>query len=229
MPAARFAPEIPPVASRCPKAARALDSSCKDRAIHCSGERRRTSSEKGTGSLVSGAILPQRVLLAVVAQEHLLAVTDGGQRDRALPHAHQGFQGLPRIVAAQGHAAVLVPQQELSAVFEVGVFDHDEGISEVGELKQKLLLDRLELARLDLEAIVAARPSVGEKTVLDRKLGGQKLVDEGHVRIQGPHFEELFSPEAEPKIPVLLHVQVVALLPLPTELPLVPALLDAAE
>ena len=67
-----------------------------------------------------------------------------------------------------------------------------------------------------------------EELVLDRELRRQELVDEGDVVVERAHLEDLFAPEPEPQIPVPLRVEVVALLPLAPELPLVPALLDVA-
>ena len=54
---------------------------------------------------------------------------------------------------------MVVPQEQLAAVIEVRVVDVEEGAPGVRQLEEELLLHRLELARLDLEALVAARTS----------------------------------------------------------------------
>ena len=54
------------------------------------------------------------------------------------------------MIALQVGALVAVAQQELAAVVVVGVLDEDERVAEVGQLEQDLVLDLVELARVDL-------------------------------------------------------------------------------
>src|SRR6266542_4430667 len=82
---------------------------------------------------------PQPITTAsVVAQHGGLALDDGREADRPLPDAHQRFQRLLRVVAAQIDPLVLVSQEELSAVLEIRIFHVDEGIARIGELKKEL-------------------------------------------------------------------------------------------
>jgi hypothetical protein len=98
-------------------------------------------------------------------------------------------------------ALVLVAEQELSAVLVVGVFDGDEGVAEVGELGEQLLFDRLELARVDLEAVVAVdHPKVKSLCSID-ELRREKLVNEHDVGVERAHLEDLLRPRPS-EVPV---------------------------
>ena len=95
--------------------------------------------------------------------------TFGRDGDRALPHADQRGQRLARVVGAQIDAVVLVLEQELAAVSVVRVDDVDERIAEVRELEEQLLLHLLELAALDLEAIVPPGEAERVELLLDAR------------------------------------------------------------
>src|SRR5207244_249549 len=97
------------------------------------------------------------------------------------------------------------------------------------ELEQELVFDLLELARIDLVALVAVRPGEAEELVLTAELRRQELVDERHVAVERAHLENLSPPEPETQIPMLLRLERIALFPLAPELPLVPAVLDVPE
>ena len=135
---------------------------------------------------------------------------------------------LARVVGAEVDALVIVLEEQLAAVVVVRVLDVDERVARVRELEEELLLDLLELARLDLVALVAVRPREAEQLVVAAEVGREELVDERDVVVERAHLEDLLLAEAEPQVPVLLRVEVVAVLPLLAELPLVPALLDVA-
>ena len=57
----------------------------------------------------------------------------------------------------------------------------------------------------------------------------QERVDERHVVVDPPHLEDLLPAQAELAVPALLRLEVVAVVVLLAELPLVPAVLDVAE
>src|SRR5262249_32575387 len=144
----------------------------------------------------------------------------------ALPEPHEASHDLLRVILPQVHPLVVVLQEELAAVLEVRVFDVDERTPRVRELEEELVLDLLELARLDLVPLVPARPAEAEEFLIAAEVRRQELVDERDVVVEGAHLEDLLFSEPEPKIPVLLRLEVVALLPLFAELPFVPAVLD---
>src|SRR5690606_4584861 len=121
------------------------------------------------------------------------------------------------VVDPQIDPPVVVPQEELPAVLVVAVLHEDEGVPRVRELLQELLLHLLELAGLDLEAIVPIRPLEGEQPVLHRELGGQELIDEGHVGVERADLEDLLLPQPEAEVPVPLGLQIPALIPVASE------------
>src|SRR5690606_34503047 len=146
-------------------------------------------------TLASGRVVPDRVLLAVEAEQDRLAI--GARRDahRPPPDADERAQGFTGVVGPEVDAAMIVVEQELPAVLEVRVLDVDDGVSEIRELREQLLLHRAELARLDLVALAPARPVVREELVLDRELLGQELVDERDVGVERAHLEDLVPAE----------------------------------
>src|SRR4051812_10782610 len=124
------------------------------------------------------------MLLAVITEQDLLAVGERREVHGAAPDAHERRERLVRVVVPEIHAAVIMDEQELAAILEVRVLDEDERIAEVRELREQALFDVLELARVDLEALVAVRPAEAEELVLEREVLGQKLVDERHVVVE---------------------------------------------
>src|SRR5262249_18869337 len=136
---------------------------------------------------------------------------------------------LARVVGAEIEPLVIVAQEELAPVLEVRVLDVDERAAGVRELEEELLLHLLELARLDLVPLVPVRPGEREQLLVAAEVGRQELVDEGDVVVERAHLEDLLLAQAEAEVPVLLRVQVVAVLPLLAELPAIPALLDVAK
>src|SRR5690606_12201800 len=78
----------------------------------------------------SGRLEEARCVLAPVeAQDRSLAVEDRLDAHRPLPHADERAQRLPRPIRAKVHALVLVSEQELTPVLEVGILHVDEGIA----------------------------------------------------------------------------------------------------
>src|SRR5215471_10008407 len=165
----------------------------------------------------------------VESQDGGLSFRHRRHADRTLPQPGERTERLLRIIRTQVDALVLVAQEQLAPVLEVGVLHVDEGIARIGELEQELVFDLAKLARIDLVPLVAVRPAEAEELVLAAEFGREKLVDERDVAVEGAHLEDLAPPEAEPKIPVLLRLERIALLPLTPELPLVPPLLDVPE
>src|SRR5687767_10992971 len=106
---------------------------------------------------------PRGVLAPVEADDGRFSFAHRRHADRPFPHAHQRAQGLLGVVGAQIDALVLVPEQELAAIFEVAVLHVDEGVTGVGQLKEQLVFDLFEFARHDLVTLVAIRPREAEE------------------------------------------------------------------
>src|SRR5437762_3180917 len=154
------------------------------------------------------------MLATVVAQDRRFALDHRRHAHGSFPNADQRAQRFLCVVGAKVDALVLVFQEQLAAVFEVAVLDIDERITRIGELEQELLFDLLELARVDLVALVSIRPREAEKLVLAAELGRQELVDEGDVAVKRAHLEDLSTPEPEPEVPMLLRLERITFLPL---------------
>src|SRR5580704_7613831 len=129
----------------------------------------------------SGPEMTSRVLLALVAKDDRLALDGRRQAYRPLPNAKKAPHDFLGVVLPQIAALVVVLEEQLSPVLEVRVLDVNDGVSLVGELKEKLLLDGAKLARLDFVPLVAVRPRESKELVLADEIGRQKLVDERHV------------------------------------------------
>src|SRR5690606_19457546 len=127
-----------------------------------------------------------------------------------------------RVVETQVDSRVLVHEQELSSVVVVFVHDANHRAARVGQGGKQLLLDLRELARGDLDPATTLGPFEGKQAMLQSKLGGEELVQEGHVRIVLPDLEDLLFAETEPHVPVPTLVQVVTLIPALPELTAVP-------
>src|SRR5205823_6248723 len=117
--------------------------------------------------------------------------------DRPLPDARQAFERVARVIHFQIRALVLVLEQQLAAVLEVALFDVDERLPEVGEPKEQLVFDLLELAALDLPIARALVEAERKELLFAAKLLGEELVDERHVVVQLAHLEYLLAPEPE--------------------------------
>src|SRR4029079_12428166 len=178
------------------------------------------------------ALVPDRLLdlfLAVEAEHLLLALDDRQQVDRPPPDAHQRGDRRARVVDLQVGPLVAVPHQQLAAVVVVGVLDEDERVAEVRQREQHLVLDLLELARVDLVVAGAIVQREREEPVPLAEVGGEELVDEGDVVVQLPDLEDLLAAQPQPLVPRPPLIEVLALVPLAPEPSLVQALLDVAQ
>src|SRR3954465_3674246 len=112
-----------------------------------------------------------------------------------------GGAGRAGVLLVEIGALVAVAQQQLRAVVVVGVLDEDEGLAEVGELEEDLLLHLRELARVDLVVAAALVHAEREELVLAAEVLGEELVQEGDVVVEPPHLEDLLAAEAEALVP----------------------------
>src|SRR5690606_25793069 len=182
-----------------------------------------TSDAEGFG------FVGDRDLRPVEADPLGLVVDEREDRRRPPPHAFEVAQRVPRVVELEALALVAMPEQELAAVQVVRIDHVDERLPEVGQLPQQRVLDLLELARLDLEP---PRPAIlleREKLLIATEVEREELVDERDVVVEATHLEDLLPPEVQLLVPVATLLEVVAALPLRTELTDVPAALDVAE
>ena len=90
-----------------------------------------------------------RLPVAVVGKAHGDAVDHGLHVDGPAPDPLHVGQRIQRPVELEVDALVLVAQQQLAAVAEIGVLDDDDGLAKVGQAEEELALDGLELAALD--------------------------------------------------------------------------------
>src|SRR5712664_1333114 len=172
--------------------------------------------------------LAVRVIAPVVPHQDALAVDAGDDAHGPPPHRLQIRQRVLGVIDAEVDAVVPVREQELSPVLEVAVDHLDDRLPEVGELLQQLALHLLELAVEDLPAVRLLVEAVDEQLLLHREVGGEELVDEGHVVVVLAHLEDLLPAQAQLLVPSAAGAQVVALVVLLAEPALVPALLDVA-
>src|SRR5690606_26812344 len=188
--------------------------------LHRMGQRRTGASQL---DLFLAASLP------VKAQEHTLIVVAGDHVHRTLPDGVQADQGLAGLGALQILSIVPVRQEELAAVLVIGIHHFDDGLAEVGQLLQQLVLHLLELPGGDLPGRTLLVEAIGEQLLFDAEFRRQEGVDEGDVVVVAADLEDLLPPLAGLPIPVAALLVGVALLPLLAEAPLVPAVLDVAE
>src|SRR3569832_785993 len=168
--------------------------------------------------------------VAVLAAEELALVLDlREQRDRASPHLRGVAQRIPRLASIEIGALVDVAEQQLAAVREVAVLDDDHRLAAVGQHLQQLILHLLELAAHDLPVARALLEAERIELLVDTELEREELVEERDVVVELADLEQLLAAEPGAALPVLLEIHRVALVPLFTELALVPAVLDVAE
>src|SRR5207248_7501261 len=153
------------------------------------------------------------MVAAVEAHQHALAVDAGDDAYRPAPHRLQVDQRVLRVVDAQVDAVVTVREEQLAAVLEVAVDHLDDGLAEVGELLEQLLLHLLELAVEDLPAVRLLVEAVDEQLLLGREVRGEELVDEGDVVVVLAYLEDLLPPQAELLAPRAPRAQVFASVP----------------
>src|SRR5437764_14641178 len=117
-----------------------------------------------------------------------------------------------------------VAQQQLAAVLEVAILDHDHGLAAVGQRPEQLVLHLLELAAHDLPVAAALGEPERVELLLDAELEREELVDERDVVVELADLEQALSAQPGAAVPVALLVHRVALLPLLAELAAVPAI-----
>src|ERR1044071_8454735 len=111
-----------------------------------------------------------------------------------------------------------VAEQQLAAVLEVAILDHDHRLAAVGQHPQQLVLHLLELATHDLPVAAALGEPERVELLLDAELEREELVDERDVVVELADLEQPLAPEPGPAIPVALLLHRVALVPLLAEL-----------
>src|SRR5207237_2614264 len=116
------------------------------------------------------------------------------QVHRAAPDELEVGQHVGRLVEAEVHPVVLVPQQQFAAVAVVAVHYIDPRLPEVRQAEQEPLLDLLELPRLNYILPRLFLERVAEKTVPNAEFRRQKRVDEGDVVVDAAHLEDLLTP-----------------------------------
>jgi len=124
--------------------------------------------------------------LAIEAEREALAFDARDEVYRTVPEGAEVFQGFPRIVLFQVLSVVLMREQELASVVEVGVHHFDDWIPEVGELGEEFTLHLPELSVENLPAIPLVIETVNEEFLFERKLGGEEGVDESAIPVVTP-------------------------------------------
>jgi hypothetical protein len=137
--------------------------------------------------------MASRVLLALIAKHDRFALDHRRQANRPLPNPKQATHDFLCIVLPQVGALMIVPQQELTSVVEVGVLDVNDRVSAVGQLEKKLLFDGAELPRFDFVSLVAIGPSEGKELVLLNEIRRQEFIDERDVVIKRANLEYFLS------------------------------------
>src|SRR5260370_26438569 len=169
------------------------------------------------------------VLGAVGGQEPIPAVLRRLQMHGPPPEAVHVLQGVLGLLDVQGHSLEPVLQVQLAPVGVVRVLHLDQGLPEVGQGEEQLLLhlapipahDHV-LPRAGIEAVDVELEPLAELLV-------QEGVNEGNVVVDLPHLEALLPAQAQPAVPAAAHLEVIALLVLLPELPLVPTVLDLPQ
>src|SRR5215510_8919921 len=144
------------------------------------------------------------------------------QADRPGPEFRGVTQCVTGLGAVEIDALVDMAQQQLAAVLEVAVLDHDHRLAAVGQHPEQLVLHLPELAAHDLPVAAALREPERVELLLDAELQGEELVDERNVVVQLADLEQPLHAQPGPAIPVPLLIHRVALVPLLAELASVP-------
>src|ERR1700722_110386 len=137
MPASRFRPASPAPTAFDSKAAVARRSSASPTCTHSRGAYFSSHAPGSAGFLASvmgsvtlstspaqspDASVARGLLAPVEAQDHRLPLVDRRHAHGALPHTDEALQHLACVVGAQIHPLVIVDEQKLALVLEVGVF-----------------------------------------------------------------------------------------------------------
>ena len=132
---------------------------------------------------------------AVEGERGRLALDDRLQVNRPTPDELQVGQRVFRLVLAQVHSVMFVPQQQLAAVLVVAVHDVDPRLAEVGQTEQQPLLDLVELPRLDDVLPRLVLEGEAEHLVLAAELRRQEGIDKGYIVVDAAHLEDFLPPQ----------------------------------
>ena len=158
-----------------------------------------------------------------------LLVHDGFDVDGAAPDALQIRQRVAGVVVLQLSPLELVLEIQLAAVFVVAVGHVDERPAVIGEARQQLLLDLLELPRGDVVGIIPFVVGKAEELVFVTELRREEGVDKRHVVVNAADLEDLLAAELQIFVPTPFLIVVVARFPIVAELAFVPTLFDVAK
>src|SRR6476469_5041216 len=101
-------------------------------------------------------------ILTVETNQFSFAVDHCGQIDRSTPNRLKVLKRFVCVIRLHLDTFKEVREKKLAAVFEVRVFNLDDWLSKVGQLKQKLLFNKWKIARIDFEAICSLIKFVNE-------------------------------------------------------------------
>ena len=120
-------------------------------------------------------------------------------------------------------------EQKLALVLVICIYHFDNRVPEIRQVPKQLLLDFLELFRLDLVTLVPFVVAENKHLFHPAEFFGHELVDEHDVIVDSSHVEDLFNAEAGPGIPRASQGAVPALIPVLAEPALVPPFLDIPQ
>ena len=124
---------------------------------------------------------------------------------------------------------MLVKEEQLAPVLKIGVLDADDGLALIGQLLKEDLLYFQEFDALYDPCPFLVILLIDEEVVGPAKIVGEKGVEEGEVVVEATNLEDLLATEARLAVPSLTPGEVLALLVLLAEAPLVPTILDVPK
>ena len=110
-------------------------------------------------------------------------------------------ESILRVIEFQVDTEVLVKQIELAPVAVIPILHADDGLTEVGQVEQEPLLDLLELPAFDLVGVVLIVVLVAEELIPAAEILGEERVDERHVIVNAPDFEDFLPAQANRFVP----------------------------
>ena len=123
---------------------------------------------------------------------------------------------------------VLVRQKQLSAIFEIRVFDQNNRLAEIGQREEELVFHLPPVPIHDLVLPAPAIKSIGEKLLLLAKFLVHEAIDKCHIVVELSHFEDLLAPQSQLFVPVRFSTMLVAFIVVLAEFAFVPAVFDIA-
>src|ERR1700694_4785219 len=163
--------------------------------------------------------------MAVEAEDDAAALDLADEVHRTPPHRLEVPERVARIVDLEIDAIVLVDEEQLAAVLVVPLLHRDDGLAEVGQHVEELLLHLLEVALQDLPALVLLVVAEGEELLIQAEVEGEELVDEGDVVVVLADLEDLLAPPPGVLVPAAALLEGVAVVELLAEQALVSAVL----